>query len=105
MFNCGWNFVRQQNEQGKQQRRYGYGYRYRGVCLCKIVYHGIKTWSIVRTKVKTWTGAEMWAGGERAESNDGSNESGVPMGCKTCCGEDTRMGELEGQAVLREWRL
>ena len=39
-----------------------HGYRNVHVCLCKIVYHGIKTWSIVRTEVKQKEGQKCGQG-------------------------------------------
>ena len=49
----------------------------------------------------------MWAGIERAQNSDQSdefNESGSQWG-KTCWREDSGVSELERQAVVREWRL
>lgn len=75
------------------------------VCACKIVYHGIRTWSRVRTKAKIWNWAEVRQG-EREWEDHGNNELEVPMGSKSCWREDTGVSVLKGHdVVVREWRL
>ena len=52
-----------------------------GVCVCKIVCHGIRTWSRVRVKAKTWNGAEG-RGRERERTNDETDELEVSLRSK-----------------------